>query len=387
MAKKQPGGSTATLDSNVILKANNAFTTALYGKLAKKQGNLFFSPFSIHCALTMCALGAIGTTRKQLDAVLSNGDEDIAGQYGETLQRLRTPAENKKYESGDPYRFEVANALWPNIKFEPSGDYVRLIRENFDATLQPLDFGNEPDASAAVINRSIEQKTHGKIKNLVPAALLNKETSMVLTNAVWFKGSWGEAFKPESTSDQKFTNRDGSVSNVKLMRQKHEHQYYEDTFMTAVVLPYKGEAKMVVMLAKEDAVLDKLNADAIQSAIQHARNYQVDLHLPKFKVESEFRLGDMLQELGANRAFSNQAEFDLISAVTPTKIGEVIHKAFVEVDEAGTEAAAATAVLMFKCTAAFTPPETRTFRVDQPFAFAIVDPTNTILFAGRVEKL
>jgi serpin B len=302
-----------------------------------------------------------------------------------------TPAVKGKYDTGDPYRFEVANAMWCNTNFETKPEYRQTLAQQFKATFAHLEFANK-EASAAEINGWVREKTHDKIDKLVPADALGKDTSIVLTNAVWFKGSWNEAFPEHNTKDGDFTNQDGSKTKTKLMATKQQTMYYEDDHAQVIQLPYKGNATMTVVLPKNPNDVDTLDAAYLRHAKTNATGEKVIITFPKFKVEQTFELGDVLQQLGITDAFNDaKADFGGIALdeTDRTKISRVIHKSFIDLDEKGTEAAAATAVVMMRCTSVAMPvrEEPKVFKADRPFTYAIQDATGAILFAGRIAQM
>lgn len=345
-------------------QTSSGFAAQFYSQLSKEDGNLFFSPASIEAALAMVREGANGKTLEQFNQLLP---KDCASTVTATNVIL-----------------ESANAIWADQKFPILGHFKTAVTENYAADVRTADFQTKPDAERRVINQWVEEKTRNKIKDLLPAGSVSATTRMVLVNAVYFKGDWLCAFKPERTAEAPFwISADESVS-VPMMRLNGEHFSYGETeFFKTLELPYEGdEVSMLLILPTSKDGLDKLSVD-FETCFDGMRRAEINVSLPRFKIESSFpSMKQTLAALGLTDAFSEQADFSGIST-EPLFISDVVHKAFVEVNEKGTEAAAATGVIV-RATA-FTPP--KVFRADHPFLFLIREnESGKILFMGRVSN-
>ena len=363
------------------------FATRLYAKLAatRKGENLFLSPFSIRVALAMCAVGAKGKTRKVLT--------DLIGAPASVEEQNREYAQQLKSIHGEgerPFELTTANALWGQQGYHFKPAYQQAIADFYDAALHAVNFHTQPDAAVKKINTWVSEKTHNRIEELVSRDLINEDTRLILTNAIYFKGLWEREFDEEETTDEEWHGPKGK-RKTPMMHQRGGYLYYEDDAFQALDQPYKGEqlSMLVVLPRKRDgltALEAKWATDGLYEEVTGGLDYEetVVLSLPRFKMEAEFALAPVLCELGAKLAFSDDADFTGIGEER-LKISEVIHKAFVEVNEEGTEAAAATAVAMVKCVAITEPVVPKVFQADHPFLFFIRDrSTNAVLFSGRV---
>lgn len=374
---------------NPVPAANSAFGCDLYAKLRAERGNVFFSPFSIETALAMTACGAKGNTLAQMQKVLHlPADAESANAGFKTLLAALNgggqPADKRGYE------LRVASALWGMKDFPWRKEFLKTTTANYGAGLVEVNFADEP-AARKTINTWVEGQTNQKIKDLIPEGLLDSDTRMVLTNAVYFKGKWAEEFDKKLTKDGPFTCGDRSKKDVPLMHRTGEMWYAETDDVQAVELGYKGgETAMTVLLPKRaDGLADvekKLTADTLAAVTKGLRHEKVVLTLPRFRAETKYKLNAPLKALGMTDAFGGGADFTgMHSSMERLYIAFVLHKAFVDVNEEGTEAAAATAVGVKREPARIETP--KVFQADRPFLFVIRHtPTNTVLFAGRFEK-
>jgi serpin B len=380
--------------------ARNTFTARLYDKLADTHAgkNLFLSPFGIQVALAMCALGAKGETRRVLADLIGapeNVDEQNR-QYANLLKSIHGDGQR-------PFQLVTANALWGQQGYRFKAAFQEAIADFYDGALHVVDFRTQPDEAVKTINAWVSDKTSAKINELINRNLIDKDTRLILTNAIYFKGPWEGEFEKANTKDQDW-HGPGGISKVPTMHQKGDYLYYENNDFQALDLPYKGRqlSMLVVLPRKKHGMVsqllgrkkDDLTALEGKWAAEGAYEYvtgslhpeEVLVAFPRFKMETAFTLKPVLCALGAEVAFGDQADFSGIGE-EPLKISEVVHKAFVEVNEEGTEAAAATAVHMAPTMAAAPTrrPEPKVFKADHPFLFFIRDrDTNTVLFSGRV---
>ena len=381
-------------DISTLAEGNTRFALKLYRQLKDGQGNLFLSPYSISTALAMTYAGARGETADEMAAALDfNLPQDQLHAAFSGLQSGLQVGDAK-----DGVELAIANALWPHKDYPFRKDYVDLIVGSYASAGQGLDYGN-PEVARGIINGWVEKQTREKIKNLIPEGVIDSLTRMVLTNAIYFKGSWASAFKEKSTREMPFKVTSEKSIKIPMMFQKGKFGYYQDADVQVLEMPYKGEqVSMIVLLPNQGgtsfgrpanppekkrtlADLEKMLTTAkLSEWLGKLRPIKVDTWLPKFKMTSEFSLADKLQALGMEKAFAN-ADFSGMDGSKRLYLSAVLHKAFVEVNEEGTEAAAATAAVVgFRSARPMGP----RFRADHPFLYLIRDKaTGSILFLGR----
>jgi serine protease inhibitor len=367
----------------IVVKGNNQFGLDLYGKLREKEGNLFFSPYSISTALAMTYAGARGQTAEEMAKTLHfDLDHDKLHAAFKVLQE-GMKAEKKK--AG--YRLHVANALWGQKDYRFLPAFLQLTHDNYGAGLQEVDFVKATEQARRTINAWVEKQTEDKIKELIKPGILEPMTRLVLTNAIYFKGDWASQFKKDATRDLPFKLADGKEVRTPLMYQKGKFGYLETGDLQALELPYQGkDLSMVVLLPKQLhglASLEKgLTTDRLTGWLGRMRSSEVQVFLPRFKMTSEFELKPVLASLGMKKLFTGAADLSGMNGRTDLHVSAVIHKAYVDVNEEGTEAAAATAVVV---RGESKRPPVPVFRADHPFLFLIRDQrTGSILFLGRL---
>lgn len=367
-----------------IVDANDAFALDLYAKLeSESKGNLFFSPYSVSTALAMTYAGAKGKTATEMVSVLhfAMSQEQVSPAFAALATKLH--GEVKK----DGYELQIANRLWgaKGYRFLPA--FLKLTRDDFGAELAQLDFAGNPEPARRTINKWVEEKTADKIKDMIAPGSLGPATTLVLTNAIYFKGEWQSKFEVRTTRDAPFLLDSERRTTVPTMRQTAMYGYAENDDMQVLELPYRGQkVSMFVLLPKKTdglADLEKgLSTNKLKQWVSEVKMRMVDVSLPKFKTTSSFRLDKALAAMGMPLAFSGNADFSGMTGNRELFISAVIHKAFVDVTERGTEAAAATAVMMAR---AARPQKNPVFRADHPFLFLIRDNrTGTVLFLGRL---
>ena len=380
--------------ATVASTANNAFAWDLYRALPKGKDNLFFSPYSISAALAMTRVGAAGRTAKQMDAVLHS--EDVSASNHQSLATAVKPVFieegwREKARLVPAYELRIANALWgqESVRFEKP--FLTTLDKKFGAPLSRVDF-RETKKVRDLINAWVERNTEKKIKDIVPSGKPTPDTRLVLGNAIYFKAQWTESFQERATKPAPFTMLDGKRIDVPMMHRIDRYSYAETDDVQILEIPYRGgHTSMFVILPKKRdglaAVEAKLSAKEIESLRGRMKSARVNLKLPRFKFTSAFDLKDNLPGMGMNDAFDpSKADFTGMTRQVPLFIGAVLHKAFVAVDEKGTEAAAATLVVMTLGSAMPTDKPVP-FIADHPFLFFIRHQgTGCILFAGRVTK-
>ncbi len=376
----------AAIDPNqqAVVAGNNKFALELYGKLENQQGNLFLSPYSISTALAMTCAGARDQTEKQMAEALcfapvQNGQFHKV--FGEIIKQLNASGEKGGYE------LTVANALWGQKDYKFLSEFLTLVRENYGGDLQQVDFATQTETARKTINAWVESKTKDKIKELIKPGMLDSMTRLVLTNAIYFKGKWATPFKPERTQGSPFVLPDGQKVNVPTMNQTGRFGYTEANDIQILEMPYvNDDLSMVILLPKQaDGVKDlekELTINNLTGWLTNIHEREVQVFFPRFKMASEFGLAKVLSTMGMPDAFSGKADFSGMTGNRDLFISAVVHKAYVDVNEEGTEAAAATGVAM-KLTSIGIPPPV--FRADHPFIFLIRDnQTGSILFLGRL---
>jgi serpin B len=362
----------------------NAFAADLYAKLKGSKGNVFFSPFSISAALGMTATGAKGNTLAQMQTVLHLPPEaeTVDARFAGLLHALAGP------NAG--YQLTTANAIWAQKGF-PWRDEFKSRVARYGAGLTDADFATQPDKERLAVNAWVEKQTKDKIKELLKSGTVTPDTRMVLANAIYFKGDWLEQFDKKATRPAPFTSTDGTKADAPLMFRKGKFSLYKDDGVQVLSLPYKGNdlSMLVALPTKGDglpALESTLTPDVVtkwSKGLKETSDLQV--YLPKFKVETEYSLGRTLMDMGMKDAFGGAADFGgMHSGPDRLCISLVVHKAYVDVNEEGTEAAAATGVVMTRTSVPVRP---NVFRADHPFVFAIRhNASGAVLFLGRVER-
>ncbi len=375
-------------DLAALVGGNNAFAFDLYQALKGSPGNIFYSPYSISLALAMTYAGARDSTEKQMADTLhfTLPQGRLHPSFNSLDQELAGRGQGAKGKDGKGFRLNIVNALWGQKGYPFLAPYLDLLAEDYGAGLRTLDFRGAPDASRLTINSWVEDQTEQRIKDLIPPGAIDPLTRLVLTNAIYFNAAWANNFQKNATQPADFHLADGSTIKTPAMHQTERLGYAAGDGFQAVTLPYDGrELEMVVLLPDQGKFAEfekSLTAGNVASIINAVTPKQVALSLPSFKYESEFSLGKILAAMGMPVAFSGQADFSGMTGNRELSISEVVHKAFVAVDESGTEAAAATAVIMRATAMPVMPLEVN---VNRPFIFLIRDiQTGSVIFVGKV---
>jgi serpin B len=388
LLSSQASGKEANVSSNLesVVTGNTEFAFDLYAKLKNNPevkeagGNLFFSPYSISAALAMTWAGAHTETEKQMAQVLHFNlpQEQLHPAFGAMEKML-----NDGGKKGE-YRLSVANALWGQKGEGFLKEFLDLTNKYYGAGLREVDFINAAETARQTINAWVEKQTQDRIKDLIKKGVLGRDTVLVLTNAIYFKGDWVNQFDKKNTRNAPFMVTAEEKVEMPLMYLKEKFKYWADDQLQIIELPYKGEhLGMIVLLSKKVGDLaeveQSLTLNNLNAWLSKLQKQEVVVYLPKFKMTSGLNLVRTLADMGMPSAFS-EADFSGINGKKDLFISDVLHKAFVEVNEEGTEAAAATAVVMAKGLE-----RTPVFRADHPFVFMIKDNrSGSILFIGRV---
>jgi serpin B len=375
-------------DLSMLIEGNSAFAFDLYRALKQEEGNLFYSPHSISVALAMTYAGARGDTAEQMAATLQFllEQERLHPAFNWLDAELANRGEGAQGKDDEGFRLNIVNAIWGQKDYGFLSDFLDVLAQNYGAGLRILDFINETEESRLAINDWVSDQTEGRIEDLIPQGAIDALTRLVLTNAIYFNAAWAYPFDGDITADGPFYLIDGGQVTVPMMKQTEAFGYTDGEGYQAIELLYDGdELSMVIMLPEDgqfEVFEEGLQADKVSDIIGGLELTEVALTMPQFEFDSEFSLKDTLAGMGMPVAFSGAADFSGMTGGRDLYISEVLHKAFVSVDEAGTEAAAATAVIMKETAMPGQPAEVT---IDRPFIFLIRDiETGAILFVGRV---
>ena len=368
----------------VLGPANNQFGFDVYRILSQKKGPVFFSPFSIYTALQMTADGAKGTTASEMLKTLHSRE------HTECIhQDIRKIQQQYNLLLSDGDSLQTNNSIWIENSFPVNPAYLKQVESGYNASVRGANFIKNFEQSRKTINNWIETQTQQRIKELLAGGTISSFTRLVLVNTIWLKAKWLTPFKKEDTKDTIFY-APGSELKVPFMNNSLLVNYTENENMQMIELPYSSNklSMLVVLPAKqtEDEFSKKFNLEEFTKWISSMTRKRTQVSLPRFKVAASFTLNETLKQLGIKEAFSDIADFSGISN-QGLHISEVIHKAFIEADETGTEAAAATTVTVVTRSLPSTPKNDKVFNADHPFIVLLYDKENkTILFMGKIER-
>jgi serine protease inhibitor len=381
-------------DASAAVAANTAFAIDLYQKLKTQQGNLFFSPYSISSALAMTYAGARGQTESEMAGVLhfDSGQTNVHSGFRTLTDRIND------LQRWNRIKILTANSLWCQRDYPFKDTFLNLVKRDYHAEARPVDFEKAPDAAAKDINSWVSQKTDGKIQDIMASGSVSPETRMVLCNAIYFKGKWQAQFKTSDTQPAPFYVSSNQTVTVPMMSldANFKTAYIDDVGL--LELPYVGnDLSMVILLpgnamgpaelsemrqASLSDLEEKLTPENLRSwlaVLDRAASERESISLPRFTTTQSFNLTETLKSMGMPSAFGDTADFSGMDGTRQLYISTVLHKTFVQVDESGTEAAAATTVTMVASI------EAQPFVVDHPFIFLIRDNgSGAILFLGRI---
>ncbi|XP_078686715.1 leukocyte elastase inhibitor-like isoform X6 [Branchiostoma floridae x Branchiostoma belcheri] len=384
LVQQAKGGAGGSVRMEQLSAANTEFALSLYRQLCGDSGNVFFSPYSISVALAMTSLGARGSTEAAMKGTLCYKDmsNDVLHSTFSTL--------HQQLYASDKYTLQTANRLYGEQTYSFLQDFLNATRKNYGAELASVDFKGAAEQVRGTINKWVEEQTKDKIKDLIPAGAVDAMTRLVLVNAIYFKGNWDKQFKAEMTQDMDFNINNNEKVKVPMMKMEEKFNYgeFQDQKFRVLELPYvEKELSMLIFLPDEVEGIrnleSALTATTLQTVSSQMYSTKVNLMLPRFKLEQDFSLGETLKKMGMGEAFSDGADFSGMSAAADLFISEVVHKAFVEVNEEGTEAAAATGVMM---RARMMPRPPMKFFADHPFIFLIRDNrSSSVLFFGKMQ--
>jgi len=377
-----------------LASGNTDFSLSFYNEINENNGNIVFSPFSISLALSMALAGAETTTEAgMLEALqFTLPEAEVHPAFNALLLQIEESQQGaKNKDKDDEFKLNIANSIWGQSGFDFKEAFLNTLAQNYGAGMYNVDFAQQPEDARVAINDWVEDETEDKIKDLIPPGAINPLTRLVLANAIYFNGSWLIPFDEENTHDAEFTLLDGSTTTVDMMALAGESFNYLDGENYQVVqLPYfSTDFIMTIIVPDSDAFADVENAlsvemlDEIRNTVS---NQPVDIQLPKYDFETTVNANEPLAALGMAEAFDmNAADFTGITQEQGLYITDVLHKATITVDEGGTEAAAATAIIIGIKSSM--PEEAVSLVIDRPFLFFIQhQPTGSILFMGRVTQ-
>ncbi|MBI5206594.1 MAG: serpin family protein [Candidatus Firestonebacteria bacterium] len=375
-----------TAELNELVNGNTIFAIEFYKTICNQNSNIFFSPYSISVALAMTYAGAKGDTELQIKDTMhfTLSQERLHPAFNFLDLEFAKRGKNAKAQDGKGFRLNIANSIWGQKSYSFLTSFLDVLALNYGAGLQVLDFQNAPEDSRITINNWVKEKTENRIDSVIPEGVITPDTRLVLTNAVYFNAAWLHTFNETSTQESIFYLLDNSQVKVSMMNQAEEFAYTEGENFQAVELPYDGnELSMVILLPQSGKFIEFeniFNSEKLDIIIDNLENREITLKLPRFIYKSEsVSLKNTLSSMGMPVAFSSAANFSGMDGTMSLSISDVVHQAFISVNEAGTEAAASTGVVTWAGI-----PETEV-NINRPFIFLIRDiKTKAILFFGRI---
>lgn len=368
-------------DKQHVGRSSNVFAFDLYKQLSGKDRNLFFSPYSISSALAMTYTGAQGHTREEM--------AEVFGYYNKNTDHARGYQALKKHLDSlnqDDLQLHLANSLWCQQNYNFQQDFLDINQEYFGAGIRQVDFKRRYRQIRKQINQWVEKQTNQKIQDLIDQGVLDRMTRLVLVNAIYFNGKWENPFPEGNTREQSFYITPEQKEKAPFMNHSLSLPYHEAGFYKAVEIPYsKGKLSMLILLPNRHEDMPKLERrlerSFYQSLSDSLNRQEVDLSIPRFKLKAKYQLNEPLQQMGMTSAFGGNADFSGMTGDKDLYISDIVHQSYVEVHEKGTEAAAATGVVMRKTAIV----KKKSFTADHPFLFMIRDQqTHTILFMGKL---
>ena len=379
----------ATLQ-NCAADAGNQFAFDLYGRYCGDGKNMVFSPYSITSALTVAFEGARGATASEMRAVLHLPQDSM-----KVRRDFKTIDSSLNHPASDSCTLTTANALWAQKEYPFVPAYFTVAQNYYGCGLTNVDYITDAEAVRLMINSWVETKTNSRIKDIIPQGLLDALTRLVITNTVYFKSNWLSRFDSAATNDLPFTLASGAPVTVRMMHQTNYFNYAETVNFQVLEMPYLGSDFSMVFLLPKTAPLSSVETSVTGGKLAYwlesMENQEVAVSVPRFKLETKYSLNESLAALGMKQAFDpRKADFSAMSMITAVErlyIVAVLHKVFIELCEAGTEAAAATAVIIGTTSCPGPKPPPKIFNADRPFMFLIRHlPTGSVLFLGKVEN-
>lgn len=378
----------------ILAQDNSNFALSFYNEIRQEEGNIIFSPISLSLALSMALAGAETSTEQALLTALqfSLPEDEIYPAFNALMIAIEESQEKPMEESGgDEFQLNIANSIWGQAGYDFEQEFLDILARNYGAGMYLVDYMRDPENARQLINDWVEEETQEKIMDLIPPGAINTLTRLVLANAIYFNASWQHPFDKEGTENAPFITLGGAEIEVDMMRLFGERlSYFRGENFQAVDLPYlSSDFSMTVIVPDQgsfNTFENELSSELITNIQNSLISQSVNLQMPKFDYESTINANDPLAVLGMSNAFDpDLADFSGITEVEKLFISDVLHKATITVDEEGTEAAAATAIIM-RATS-IDPDEPIELMIDRPFLYFIQhNPTGSILFMGRVTQ-
>jgi serpin B len=379
---------------STLSNGNQIFAVELFQAVSKANENLFLSPYSISLSLAMAGSGARGQTQSEIDQVLhlQLPQEMIPAAFNALNQSLAvgTSPTNSDSGQGEKFKLKIAAATWGQKGFQIRPAYLDLLHTYYGADLQSVDFKANPELARSAMNQWTSQSTQGKIKDMIAPGAIAPDTRMIITNAIYFQSAWLNPFDKNGTHDQTFTTSTGETITVPMMQQEAYFGYAKGSGWQAVELPYANDSFVMDLILPDQGQFQSfeqsLDAPLIDAITQKMDPSTVNISLPRFQINSGLALNHTLNQLGITQAFDlSNADFTGISAQEGLYLGNVLHRAYIQVDENGTEAAAASGISMPVTGGEPSIPVQVVF--DHPFLFLVREKnTGTILFLGKMAK-
>lgn len=373
---------------NDITMSNNTFAFELFSALERNTTeNLVLSPFSISTAMAMVYPGSAGETARQFSQTMhfNPAVNNFTPEFAQWAKQIEATGAERK-------QFSVANALWPHKGYPFHQEYIELINTWFRSAFFPVDYLGDREAIRQKINQWVAAHTNDLIRDLIQPGVLVEDTRLVLVNAIYFLSAWQTAFDKQATHQASFFVEPGRSVQTSMMYMKHPLPFYQGRDFKLLELPYEGDDfSMLVLLPSEgntlSSILEKWDGPLWDNEVNKLSMQEVEVFFPSFSIRSRLDLEKTLIAMGMPDAFSNKADFSAMTPLNDLKIDKVIHQAYIEVKEEGTEAAASTAVVMIRKTAIADPVSVPVFRADRPFLYVIRErSTNAILFMGKTQN-
>lgn len=364
-----------------LTKSLNGYSFDLYGQVKTDNENLFVSPISTYYALLIAYEGANSETRQEFEKVLHIDNSKFLSRFNDFSENLITWKDSSNY-------LNISNAIWIQKDFSLKADYKNTIVQKYSSDLKTVDFKQKINASKE-INDWVTNKTNGLIKNIISPNDINEYTRLIISNAIYFIGKWDDEFDKKMTKPDDFYSFNKSKSEIEFMNKTEYLSYYENNEFQFITKPYKGNDKSfcIILPKKQYGLVDieeTFSSSVLDSILNNTDYLEVKLSIPKFKLETSYSLIEPLNKLGLEKAFTLNADFSGITTEVPLMINKINHKAYIEIDEEKTEAAAATIGAMMVGSAGGTMPKPKIFKADHPFTFLIIDnKTKGIIFIGR----
>lgn len=387
------GNSDLKMIGDTVVEANTLFTSDFLSELsASESGNIFVSPLSLSTAMGMLEAGAAGETKSEINRVFRYPNTDIHAESGELREAASRKVTPGQYDESDPQITSIANSVWTDKSMPLKPQYLELLDKDYGLAPEQLDFMTAPDMSREIINKWVETQTNDRIQDLLTKSNVTPQTRLILVNTIYMMSHWQDVFSESNTKPIPFYINGEDAEPRDLMHQTRAYQRLKIKGGEALKIPYANQTSMIVIRPKAKRGLEPVNAMMTQSTIREVLEnidqvpfVRTDLALPKFKIKARYKLNQPLKNMGLTTIFSDTADFSKMSEERGLAVSDIIQQVFLDVNEKGTEAAAATAVVVITVSARLNPPKPKPFIVDRPFIMLIRDDvTGAVMFAGRI---